>query len=126
MTAAHVYMADKDGKVMYQYAGIGWAQTDALTSNTDSWISRVFPYLDKNMKVLNCASNRWRSDGSPQFFPTEEEKCSYVANGILTHFGGSNIHPSLVTAISDDFATSNEAILRPHYYGTAPSLREGK
>jgi prepilin-type N-terminal cleavage/methylation domain-containing protein len=126
IVAAHVYMADNDGKVMYQHAGTGWAQTNALTNTeTHNWIKNVWPYVE-NMKIFNCESNKFRSDGSQQFYPTEEERISYVANGILTHFGGLSINPSLVIAISDDFATSNGAILRPHYYGPTPSLKEEK
>jgi prepilin-type N-terminal cleavage/methylation domain-containing protein len=124
MVAANVYLSDNDGKVMYQHAGVGWAQTNALTNNiTHNWIKSVWSYVE-TMKIFNCESNKFRYDGSQQFYPTEEERISYVANGILTHFGGLNVQPSRIIAISDDYATSNGAILRPHFAGDEPNIKE--
>jgi len=127
MTAAAVYGADNNGKFMYQHAGMAWAQTNALTTAPGpNWIRSVWPYVMKTPKILRCASNKWRKDGSTAFSPTDEETFSYVANGILTHFGGLKTHPSLMIAISDDYATSNGSILRPHFVGTTPNLKEEK
>jgi hypothetical protein len=115
---------------MYQHAGMFWALPNALTTTIDgarrNWISRLWPYVEETMDILHCPSNKWRKDGTSAFQPTEDEVISYVANGILTHFGGLNIHPSLIIAISDDYATSNGAILRPHFAGVTPNLKEEK
>ena len=129
LVATTMYMGDNDGKVMRQHAGAGWALPNALTTTVNrgrNWVSRVWPYVGETHDIFQCPSNKWRKDGSSIFMPTEEETFSYVANGVLTHFGGLNIHPSLVIAISDDYATSNGAILRPHYAGAEPSVKEEK
>ena len=129
LLAATLYITDNDGKFMYQHAGVGWALPNALTTTVNggkNWIRLVWPYVKETQDIFQCPSNKWRKDGTSAFFPTEDETFSYVANGILTHFGGLNIHPSLVIAISDDYATSNGAILRPHYAGPDPSLKEEK
>jgi prepilin-type N-terminal cleavage/methylation domain-containing protein len=129
MVAAQVYMADNNAKFMFQDAGVAFAQTHALTTASGpNWIRSLWPYVAKAKKILRCPSNKWRhqdqGDTENAWYPSEDETFSYVANGILTHFGGMNAHPSLVIATSDDYDTSNGSILRPHFVGFKPSLSE--
>jgi len=129
LLATGLYQVDNDGKVMYQFGGIPWAVTNCLT-RTDSasrnWVNRVWPYIGENKDVFQCRSNIRRYDAGEAFIPTEKETISYVANGIVAHFGGVRTHPSLIIFISDDYATSNAAILRPHFEGPTPNLTDEK
>jgi prepilin-type N-terminal cleavage/methylation domain-containing protein len=131
MLATGIYQADNDGKIMYQHAGGAyWALPNALTTQVSgakkNWISRIWPSVGENKDIFQCPSNKSRTDPGELFCPNEKETFSYVLNGILTHFGSLNVRPSMMILMSDDFATSNGAILRPHFQGATPSLREEK
>ncbi len=138
MIGAAAYSLDNNDKFMYQNAGTGggidWTQPRALADGSrPNWISRVWSYLGDNRDIFNCPANKWRHEGNAAaydtWYPQEDEGdlvIAYVANGLITHFGGRGLHPSRTVAISDDFDISNGAILRPHFVGSNPSLSEAR
>jgi prepilin-type N-terminal cleavage/methylation domain-containing protein len=117
--AAIAYMGDNNGRFMYQHAKNAYAIPNALASGQPNWISRVWPYIDGQKKAFRCPSNKWRKDDvNNQFYPTEEETFSYVANGVITHLGRvQRTPPATLVAFFDDYDDGNGAVLRPHYEG---------
>ncbi len=135
MIGAASYSLENRDKFMFQNAGTGggidWSQPKALADNSGpNWISRVWPYLGDNWDIFKCPANKWRQENTASpFYPNEEEGdlvIAYVANGLITHFGGRGLHPSTTVAISDNFHTTSGAVLRPHFMGASPSLSEAR
>lgn len=131
MQAATVYMAEQNQKFMYQNAGSydgGYAQTHALTNRYPNWIKSLWSYTGQTLKIWQCPSSKWRHEvgvGIPFEPVPDKEDFDYVANGIFTHFRGMSGEPSEVIAITDDWDSTNGAVLRPHWHpGSTPSLSE--
>ena len=129
MQAATVYMAEQNQKFMYQNAAGGyWAQPRALTSSTPNWIKSLWPYTGQTLKIWQCPSSKWRHDfdGSSAFEPIpDQQDFDYVANGIFTHFRGMSGEPSEIIAMTDDWDSTNGAVLRPHWQaGATPNDSE--
>jgi len=101
-----------------------WHAFDAMSepAHRPNWLFGLQAYLGKirgDSAALRCPSVELEAGGD--FAPTGENANSYVANGIVTQFGGRNFsQPASVTALMDDAVTTNAAILRPHWEGAAP------
>ena len=141
--ACKVYAADNEGAFPHQYADNGkyadqseydddyeygddvWPHfiaVDALTQplHRPNWIHHVYPYLGRDMDVLNCPAV---TQESIQFPPTTTGCFSYTANGVATHLGTTHFrgHANLII-LQCEVIRSNAAILRPHFAHSDPSL----
>lgn len=142
MVAAAAYASDQRGRTfpfqqanIEHFPGTDVAQFIALDAINEpahrpNWLFGLRPYLDKisgSSEALRCPSVTLVSGGNTHdFSPTDDDANSYVANGVITQFGGRNFNsPASVVAVVDDVSISNAAILRPHWTSsTQPNLED--
>ncbi len=99
-----------------------------------NWLYGLRPYLSEirgDSRALRCPSVTLvagSANNTHDFSPTDDDANSYVANGVVTQFGGRHLRrPAEVAAIIDDVSISNAAILRPHWANASePNLTDAK
>lgn len=102
-----------------------WIATDAMNepAHRPNWLFGLRPYLSEiggASAALRCPSVLQEAG---VLAPTDDDANSYVANGIVTQFGGRHFNqPASVAVVMDDPVISSAATLRPHWAaGTEPN-----
>jgi prepilin-type N-terminal cleavage/methylation domain-containing protein/prepilin-type processing-associated H-X9-DG protein len=129
--AAMSYAADADGAYPYQPPDNDLYEPDtphfiAANAQTNpavrpNWIHGILPYLAGDMQTLQCPTVKLEA-GTTLLAPTDQDRYSYVANGVVTCLGAQRFaSPSRLVVYQDDPSLANAAILRPHYAGSDES-----
>ncbi|MCC6680274.1 MAG: prepilin-type N-terminal cleavage/methylation domain-containing protein [Phycisphaeraceae bacterium] len=140
------YAADEKDTFPYQFGGAGSADPSGLGGgyvvyyplNRDkaqnpyhgsplpsSWVGLIHKYVSGQIGVYFCPSaDRYASQDGLYPHPETQNSYSYVANGVVTHFGQLGIYRNThVNTYKDDIRISGASILRPHWAGGGlPSL----
>lgn len=91
-----------------------------------NWVSLIHKYVSGQIGVYICPSaDRYASEDGLYPHPETQNSYSYVANGVVTHFGQLGIYRNThVNTYKDDIRISGASILRPHWanYSIQPSL----
>ena len=120
-TAATAYMAEHKQVFPYQSARTP-AVIDPLNdttgpggAQTPTWVTLLWPYMGKNTRILICPTQP-KAITSGTSAVTNQLAAGYVANGLLTHFGGRNLkRKSEIVSFKDDTVLENMSKIRPRW-----------
>lgn len=135
-TAAASYAADHKGHLPYQHgrdllvrnareSPTYAAAYDGSNDASVNWVRLIFPYVNQSIEALQCPSNDHEAPGANA--PTENDRYSYAANGVVSHWRSDDIRsPHGVVAYHDDTNVANYAVLRPYYAGSSAVTENGR
>ncbi|QNN20803.1 DUF1559 domain-containing protein [Planctomycetales bacterium ZRK34] len=108
----------------YPTGNLHWIAAEPATNinSRPNWIYSIKPYLADapgGSRLWQCPSV---DEDSTTFIPTEDNEYSYVASGVVTHFGGRSFRRvAMVATLGCDVQNHSSGVLRPHMVTSANS-----